>query len=79
MTIRPLPIRGGPKGRLRGVALLIVMLLTFAMAVIVTAFAYTMKVEGRLATRTQSESETEWMGRSGIELAKWVQIGRAHV
>ncbi|MFM8879765.1 MAG: general secretion pathway protein GspK [Verrucomicrobiota bacterium] len=72
MTIRPLPIRGGPKGRLRGVALLIVMLLTFAMAVIVTAFAYTMKVEGRLATRTQSESETEWMGRSGIELAKWV-------
>ncbi|MEY2789788.1 MAG: hypothetical protein RLZZ34_2931, partial [Verrucomicrobiota bacterium] len=72
MTIRPLLIRDGPHGRRRGVALLIVMLLTFAMAVIVTAFAYTMKVEGRLATRTQSESETEWMGRSGIEMAKWV-------
>lgn len=56
----------------RGVALLMVMLLIFAMAVIVTAFAYTMKVEGRLATRTQSESETEWMGRSGVEMAKWV-------
>ena len=56
----------------RGVALLIVMLLIFAMAVIVTAFAYTMKVEGRLATRTQSESETDWMGRSGVEMAKWV-------
>ncbi len=56
----------------RAVALLIVMLLIFAMAVIVTAFAYTMKVEGRLATRTQSESEMEWMGRSGIEMAKWV-------
>jgi general secretion pathway protein K len=49
-----------------------VMLLIFAMAVIVTAFAYTMKIEGRLATRTQSESETEWMGRSGVEMAKWV-------
>ncbi len=72
MTIRPLLIRDGPHGRRRGVALLIVMLLTFAMAVIVTAFAYTMKIEGRLATRTQSESETEWMGRSGIEMAKWV-------
>jgi general secretion pathway protein K len=58
--------------RQRGVALLIVMLLIFAMAVIVTAFAYTMKIEGRLATRTQSESETEWMGRSGVEMAKWV-------
>lgn len=63
---------GDPITGQRGVALLIVMLLIFAMAVIVTAFAYTMKVEGRLATRTQSESETEWMGRSGIEMAKWV-------
>ncbi len=62
----------GATGRQRGVALLMVMLLIFAMAVIVTAFAYTMKVEGRLATRTQSESEMEWMGRSGIEMAKWV-------
>lgn len=65
----PMPSR---RLRQRGVALLIVMLLIFAMAVIVTAFAYTMKVEGRLATRTQSESETEWMGRSGVEMAKWV-------
>ena len=62
----------GATGRERGVALLMVMLLVFAMAVIVTGFAYTMKVEGRLATRTQSESEMEWMGRSGIEMAKWV-------
>jgi len=64
--------RGSLRHRQRGVALLIVMLLIFAMAVIVTAFAYTMKVEGRLATRTQSESEMEWMGRSGVEMAKWV-------
>ena len=64
--------RGFLRHRQRGVALLIVMLLIFAMAVIVTAFAYTMKVEGRLATRTQSESEMEWMGRSGVEMAKWV-------
>jgi general secretion pathway protein K len=64
--------RSSLKNAQRGVALLMVMLLIFAMAVIVTAFAYTMKVEGRLATRTQSESEMEWMGRSGIEMAKWV-------
>jgi hypothetical protein len=56
----------------RGVALLVVMLMVFAMAVIVGAFAYTMRVEGRLAIRTQSESDLEWMGRSGVEMAKWV-------
>jgi hypothetical protein len=54
------------------VALLVVMLMVFAMAVIVGAFAYTMRVEGRLAIRTQSESDLEWMGRSGVEMAKWV-------
>lgn len=58
--------------RKRGVALLVVMLMVFAMAVIVSAFAYTMKVEGRLAVKTQSEGEMEWMGRSGVEMAKWV-------
>jgi general secretion pathway protein K len=61
-----------PRPAERGVALLVVMLMVFAMAVIVGAFAYTMRVEGRLAVRTQSESELEWMGRSGVEMAKWV-------
>lgn len=60
------------KRRPSGVALLVVMLMVFAMAVIVSAFAYTMRVEGRLAVKTQSESEMEWMGRSGVEMAKWV-------
>lgn len=48
------------------------MLVVFAMSVIVGAFAYTMRVEGRLAVQTQSESDLEWMGRSGVEMAKWV-------
>ncbi len=66
MTIVRNPLRA------RGVALLVVMLMVFAMAVIVGAFAYTMRIEGRLAMRTQSEGDLEWMGRSGVEMAKWV-------
>jgi len=66
------PARSQSRSQSRGVALLVVMMMVFAMAVIVGAFAYTMRVEGRLAVRTQSESELEWMGRSGVDMAKWV-------
>ncbi|HTI70457.1 MAG TPA: hypothetical protein VMF06_10855 [Candidatus Limnocylindria bacterium] len=56
----------------RGVALIIVMLTVFAMAVIVGAFVYAMKVESTLAYRTESEGELQWVGRSGVEYAKWI-------
>ncbi len=57
---------------LKGAALVIVMVLVLAMAVMAGAFAYAMKVETRLATNTQSSPELEWMGRSGVEVAKWI-------
>lgn len=53
-------------------ALVIVMVLVLAMAVMAGAFAYAMKVETRLATNTRSSPELEWLGRSGIEIAKWI-------
>ena len=53
-------------------ALVIVLVLVLAMAVVAGAFAYAMKVETRLAMNTRSGPELEWLGRSGIELAKWV-------
>lgn len=56
----------------RAAALVIVMVLVLAMAVVAGAFAYAMKVEARLAMNTRSGPELEWLGRSGIELAKWV-------
>ena len=57
---------------LGGAALVIVLVLVLAMAVIAGAFAYAMKVEARLAVNTQSTPELEWLGRSGVEYAKWV-------
>ncbi len=56
----------------RGVALIIVLLVVFALTVTAATFAYQMRVETRLATTTRSEAELEWLGRSGVEYAKWI-------
>jgi len=61
-----------PTGVRRGAALVIVMVLVLAMAVMAGAFAYAMKVEARLAVNSQSSPELEWLGRSGVEIARWV-------
>lgn len=67
------PTRCRP-ARSRGVALIIVLLVVFALTVTAATFAYQMRVETRLATATRSEAELEWLGRSGVEYAKWVLI-----
>jgi general secretion pathway protein K len=50
---------------------MLVMMVIFALTVIVAAFAYSMSVEMRLAQITDYDSELEWMGRSGVELARY--------
>ncbi len=56
----------------RGFALIIVLTIIFVLAILAGGFAYSMKVESRLAANAHNESELEWMGRSGVELAKYV-------
>ena len=65
MTIRIPPAR-------RGIALIIVMIAVVTLSIMVGGFAYSMKVESTLARNSDMDSELEWMGRSGIELAKYV-------
>src|ERR1041384_7909013 len=55
----------------RGIALIIVMMVILVLAVLVGGFAYSMKVETRLARNTSWESDMEWLGRSGVELGKY--------
>jgi general secretion pathway protein K len=50
---------------------MIVMVVIFALSVIVAAFAYSMSVEMRLAQITDYDVELQWMGRSGVELARY--------
>jgi general secretion pathway protein K len=65
MTVGGLP-------RARGFALVIVLLVITVLGLLAGAFAYSMKVETRLAHNANSESELEWLGRSGVELARYV-------
>ena len=55
-----------------GIALIMVMLVTVVLAILAGGFAYSMKVETKLARNASFDAELEWMGRSGVELARYV-------
>ncbi len=55
----------------RGIALIIVMLVIVTLSIMAGGLAYTMRVETRLAGNGGMDSEFEWLGRSGMELAKY--------
>jgi general secretion pathway protein K len=55
-----------------GIALVIVMISVTVLAILAGGFAYSMKVETRLARNANKESELEWLGRSGGEYARWI-------
>lgn len=56
----------------RGIALIVVMVAIFVLSVLVGAFAFSMKVETKLAMNANHEAELIWLGRSGVELARYV-------
>lgn len=56
----------------RGIAMIIVMVTIFVLAMLAGGFALSMKVETKLARNASSEAELEWIGRSGVELARWI-------
>lgn len=56
----------------RGIALMIVMIAIFVLAVLAGAFAYSMKVEITLARNVNNEPDLVWLGRSGVEMARYV-------
>lgn len=58
--------------RKRGIALIIVLIIIVVLGVIAGHFASSMKVETMLARHASFSSELDWMGRSGVEVAKWV-------
>lgn len=55
-----------------GIALIIVMIAILVLAALAGGFAYSMKVETKLARNAYYEIELEWMGRSGVELARYI-------
>lgn len=65
MNLRPRP----PD---RGVALILVMMVVVFLAILAGGLAFSMRVETRLAHNTALEPDLQWLGRSGVELARWV-------
>src|SRR5690348_11814550 len=60
-----------------GIALIIVMISILVLALLAGRFAYSMKVETTLARNANSEMELEWLGRSGVEYARWILVQQA--
>jgi hypothetical protein len=54
-----------------GFALILVMITILALTSLVASFAISMNTEVRLARNTDYDQELEWMGRSGVELARF--------
>lgn len=52
--------------------MIIVMLVVVVLGILAGGFAYSMKVETALARNANMNTEMEWLGRSGIELARYV-------
>lgn len=55
-----------------GIALIIVMLVILVLAMLAGGFAYSVKVETTLARNASHDYDYEWLGRSGVELARYV-------
>jgi general secretion pathway protein K len=55
-----------------GIALIIVMISITVLSILAAGFAYSMKVETKLAMNANSDTELTWLGLSGVELARYV-------
>jgi general secretion pathway protein K len=63
----------------RGIALVIVMIVIVTLGILAGGFAYSMKVETKLASNSSFETDLEWLGRSGVELARYVLFQQMNV
>ncbi|MBI5774906.1 MAG: general secretion pathway protein GspK [Verrucomicrobia bacterium] len=60
------------KTRQRGIAIVIVMIVIAFLTMLAIGFAMSMRVEMTLARSASFDSDYEWLGRSGLELARYV-------
>src|SRR5688500_15440188 len=56
----------------RGIALIIVMIVIIVLSVLAGGFAYSMKVETRLARNSSFDSDVENLGRTAVERARYI-------
>ena len=62
-----------------GIALIIVMIAVAVFSALAAALAFSMKVETRLAQKSDNEQQLLWLGRSGVEYARWILSQEASI
>ncbi|HXT12895.1 MAG TPA: general secretion pathway protein GspK [Candidatus Angelobacter sp.] len=61
-----------PPSSERGIAIIVVMIAVFVLSMLAGGLAYEMKVESKLAMNSNNQSNLDWVGRSGVEYARWI-------
>jgi general secretion pathway protein K len=56
----------------RGMAVIIVLVVVTLLTIFAGLFAYSMKIETRLALNSNNDEQMLWLGRGGVELARYV-------
>ncbi len=56
----------------RGIAVIVALIAVTVLTMLAGAFAYSMKVESRLAANADNDEQLLWLGRAGIERARWI-------
>ena len=62
-----------------GMALIMVMIAITVFTILATALWFSMKVETHLAQRSDHEQQLLWLGRSGVEYARWILSQQASI
>ncbi|HTX21789.1 MAG TPA: general secretion pathway protein GspK [Candidatus Aquilonibacter sp.] len=62
-----------------GIALVVVMVAIFVLASMAAIFSYSMKVETKLAANGNADEQLLWLGRSGVEYARWILAQEASI
>ncbi len=60
------------RSKANAIAMIMVLIVITVLGILAGGFAYSMKVETHLARLASFETDFEWMGRSGVELARMV-------
>src|ERR1043165_7455899 len=55
-----------------GIAVIVALVAVTVLTILAGAFAYSMKIETRLAANANNDEQVLWMGRAGVELARYV-------
>ncbi len=55
-----------------GFAVIIALIAITVLSILAAAFAYSMKVETKLLANSNSNEQLLWLGRSGVEYARWI-------